>query len=166
MLETLVRTHQAELYRYARYLGAERATAEDLVQETFLAAFRAEDPEHAAAPWLRGILRNQFLNWCRRRRLAPQSADPAALSQAESVWQDVFLRDGDGFDYLQALRKCLADQPEKHRQALDLQYAQKKSRAEIARLLSLTEDGVKSFMRRIRARLAECVGKRLAAEGG
>ena len=57
-LETLIRAHQAELYRYLRYLGADPASAEDLVQDTFLATFQSEaDLEAgvpAAAAWLRG----------------------------------------------------------------------------------------------------------------
>ena len=39
-LERLVREHQAELWRYLRYLGSDAARAEDLVQETFLRVWR------------------------------------------------------------------------------------------------------------------------------
>ena len=38
VLESLVRIHQAKLYRYLRYLDADRQTAEDLLQDVFLAA--------------------------------------------------------------------------------------------------------------------------------
>ena len=36
-LSVLVKTHQAEIYRYVRYLGADASPAADLGQETFLA---------------------------------------------------------------------------------------------------------------------------------
>ena len=41
ILETIVRTHQAMVYRYLRYMGAAADVAEDVAQETFLAAYRS-----------------------------------------------------------------------------------------------------------------------------
>ena len=39
VLEMLIREHQAAVYRYVCYLGAQLASAEDYVQETFLRAY-------------------------------------------------------------------------------------------------------------------------------
>ena len=64
-LAEIVRAHQAELYRYVRYLGADGASAEDIVQETFLVAFGKEmqstSTPGAKSAWLRGVARNLFL---------------------------------------------------------------------------------------------------------
>lgn len=166
-LETLVRMHQAEVYRYARYLGAESAAvAEDLVQETFLAAFRNANPPLNAdvrvqAAWLRGIARNLFLNHCRSVRNAKVHPDSEALDRAEGLWSSQFLRDGDGFDYVEALRACMQKLAARQQQMLQLQYAEGKSRAEIAAVLAMTEDGIKSALRRTRAALGECIKRRL-----
>ena len=168
-LAALVRAHQAELYRYVRYLGADRATAEDLVQETFLAAFESKTPpgdEAAAgrAAWLRGIARNRFLRWCRSRRTSPVRTDSETVARAESTWSDVFLRRGDGFDYVEALRRCLEALPAKHRSLLSQRYEKRRSRAAMARAASMTENGIKSLLRRIRAALADCIKRRLRIE--
>jgi RNA polymerase sigma-70 factor, ECF subfamily len=170
-LETMIRVHQAEIYRYVRYLGAENsAVAEDLVQETFLAAFKSSAPpvqrdERHEAGWLRGIARNMFLAHCRKARSNPvRVVDSMTLSQAENVWVTEFLRGDDGFDYKEALHKCLGTLSEKQRRVLDLYYAQGKSRAEMAGLCEMTEDGIKSLMRRLRGVLGECIKRRLAAE--
>jgi RNA polymerase sigma-70 factor (ECF subfamily) len=166
-LETLVRTHQAELYRYVRYLGAsDCATAEDLVQETFLAAFRSPNPppvteDRRQAGWLRGIARNLFLAHCRKTRNSPVRTDPATLERAESVWAVEFLREGDGFDYVEALRRCVGTLGDKQRTVLDLCYTQGKSRGEMAQRLRMTEDGIKSALQRIRAMLMDCIQRRL-----
>jgi RNA polymerase sigma-70 factor (ECF subfamily) len=169
LLAAIVTAHQTELYRYARYLGADPAAAEDLVQETFLTAFETVMPPETAEPrvraaWLRGVLRNLFLRYCHRRHAGPILSGADFLEKAEAVWKSDFLRAGDGFDYIESLRKCLQSLPERQRKALDLQYAQKKSRSEIARLFAMTEDGIKSFMRRIRLALADCIRKRIALE--
>jgi len=170
-LAMLVRAHQAELYRYMRYLGADNAAAEDLVQETFLAAFGspappAADDSRGAAAWLRGIARNLFLRHCRRLRTSPVPADAEFLEQAEATWKGEFLRDGEGFDYVEALRKCLETLSAEQRRALDLRYTERAPRTEMARLLGVTENGIKTLLRRIRARLAECIRKRLRVDLG
>ncbi len=174
-LDSIVREHQGELYRYLRYLGADGPTAEDLTQEAFLAAY-----EHPAdtvgwdsgrrAAWLRGIGRNKWLAHCRRTRSEPATTDAQALAQyaqdAEVVWTRDFLRGGDGFNYLEALRKCLELLPEQRRQAVRLRYEQNKSREEMAAALQLSDDGVKSLLRRIRAVLGDCVLRRLGRTDG
>ncbi len=164
-LETLVRVNQAEIYRYLRYLGADRAAAEDLIQETFLAAYgkpRLPEPcgTPACAAWLRGIARNLFLMHCRRER-----TEQAALERAEAVWASEFLREGDGFDYLEALRGCLARLGERHQAILTLFYRGEKSREQLAAEFELSEDGIKSMLRRLRESLASCVRKNLGLEG-
>src|SRR5262245_19663403 len=169
-LETLVRSHQAEIYRYVRYLGAtERATAEDLVQETFLAAFKSHDPPPLGDPrrqsaWLRGIARNLFLAHCRKNRNSPVRVDSSSVEHAESVWAGEFLRQGDGFDYVEALRRCLGSLGQKQRHFLDLRYTQKKSRVEMAQLLKMTEDGIKSALQRIRAMLMDCIQRKVESD--
>jgi RNA polymerase sigma-70 factor (ECF subfamily) len=167
-LAAMVRINQAGIYRYLRYLGADQPTAEDLVQETFLTAFqsrRAERDLASPSAWLRGIARNLFLQHCRRGRRSPVVADSEHLEEADRMWRSVFLRGGDGFDYLDALRRCLHDLPAKQRDVLDMRYRDDKSRGEMAQFLGISEDGIKSLLRRIRAALAKCVEKRLAIEG-
>ena len=165
-LETLVKAHQGGIFRYLRYLGARSAVAEDLVQETFLAAFRARrspdlHDDRATAAWLRAVARNLFLTHCRRSRANPVKVTEAFLEGAERVWASEFLRTGDGFDYVEALRACLETLSDKPRRTLALRYAEDRSRTEMAELLSMTENGVKSLLQRIRTSLAECVAKRL-----
>lgn len=150
-------------------MGAQSDVAEDLVQETFLTAFRipgakAEREVRGQAAWLRGIARNLFLQHCRRHRRQQMPAERGYLEQAEATWESDFLRGSDGFDYVEALRECLDALPEKERSAVDLRYAQEKSRADMAQVLKMTEDGVKSLLQRIRATLAECIRRRLALQ--
>ncbi len=168
-LRTLVRAHQGEIFRYMRYLGADASLADDLVQDTFVAAFSSPRPPDiddvgGRAAWLRAVARNLFLNACRRRRTSPVEVNSERLKQAEAVWASRLLRGGDGFDTVEALRKCLARLTAKHREMLDLRYKQGKSRAEMARRCKMTGNGIKTLLRRIRAALADCIQRRLATE--
>lgn len=172
-LEQLIRTHQAMVYRYLRYMGASADVAEDVGQETFLAAYKSasvplEDATAESgrcAAWLRGVARNQLLMYFRKARSHPFSSDPMvlqqALDEADHVWATELLREGDGFDYAEALQTCLSTLQGTQRQVLDMFYREEFSRAQIAEALHMTEDGIKSLLRRVRGALRRCVHTRL-----
>ena len=168
-LRALILAHQAEVLRYLRYLGADASTAEDLAQEAFLIAWKSRSvrarEEAGRAAWLRGVARNVFLMHCRRERRSPERVTLASLDEAEDVWQTEMLRGGDGFHTVEALRRCVAELDGKKRAAIDRRYAKGESRGRIAAVLGMTEDGVKSLLRRVRKALHDCITRRLAAEG-
>ena len=172
-LELIIRTHQAMVYRYLRYMGAAADVAEDVAQETFLATYKSgsvplEDASAEGgrcAAWLRGVARNQLLMYFRKARSNPVSSDPVvleqALEEADEVWHAELLRNSDGFDYHEALQTCLGNLQGTQRQVLDMFYGEEFSRAQIGEALHMSEDGVKSFLRRVRAALRKCVLGRL-----
>ncbi len=73
--EALALPHLDSVYRLARSLASGDAEADDLVQETFVRAFRAfgrfELREYGARPWLLRILHNVFYTWKGRQRREP-----------------------------------------------------------------------------------------------
>ena len=161
-MAALVRTHQAGVWRYLRFLGCDPTEADDLVQETFLAVLRKgfehRSPVETAA-YLRTVARNRLLMARRKQRNSPPVVN---LEAAEAVWAEVAGRDGLN-DYLTALGHCLerAISP-RVRRALELQYRDRASRAEIAAELDLAAEGVKTLLRRARSALRDCVQRRLA----
>ena len=170
-LISLVQSHQAQIYRYLRYLGAAPHVAEDLAQEAFVAAFQkstqvaGSEVAHQGA-WLRGVARNLFLAHCRRAKADPVHLDTEFVEQSEGFWAREFADASDGRDHLEALWLCLQGLPPREREMIEFQYRLKKSRAEMAAAVGLTEDGVKTLMRRLRAMLAQCIEKRLKQAGG
>ena len=176
-LELLVRTHQAMIFRYLRYMGAAADVAEDVGQETFLAAYKSANVplEDAGAEggrcaaWLRGVARNQLLMYFRKARSNPVAADPVvleqALQQADEVWASELLRSGDGFDYVEALQLCVSRLQGTQRKVVDMFYGEEFSRAQIAEALKMSEDGIKSLLRRVRTALRNCVQARVGGAG-
>ena len=82
----LVRSHRPRLYLLAYRLTGDRETAEDVVQETFLAAFRSiekVDPRPSLDPWLNTIvLRTAGRAASRARSRAGSSLDQARVDPA------------------------------------------------------------------------------------
>lgn len=169
-LEAIIRRHQAELYRYIRYLGATDATtAEDVVQDMFVAAWKSDSPPSLSnnrrmAAWLRGIGRNIFLMHCRKHRTSPILVDSEWLERAETCWDAEGLG-GEGADvHRDALRLCLEKLSDREQQVLDYRYAERIGRGEMARRLNMTDNGVKSLLQRLRRNLAACIRRRINRE--
>ena len=82
--ERLARAHGDDLYRYALWICGQEALARDLVQETFLRAWKAFDAlreDAAARGWLVTILRREYARTFERK--VPPLVDVDALSVAE-----------------------------------------------------------------------------------
>ncbi|MCC7548079.1 MAG: sigma-70 family RNA polymerase sigma factor [Burkholderiales bacterium] len=143
--EGMVRTHSADLYRFAYWLSRDRHLAQDLVQDAFSAAWKGfgslRDRE-SAKPWLFSILRNEFARGFQRKRLdivdaeldqLPVSVPPLGQERVE----------------LENLLKAL---PESYREPLMLQVIGGFSGREIAQMMGITEQNV--MVRLTRARQA------------
>jgi len=146
-LEIIMERHQGEIYRYLRYLGADGDEAEDITQETFFAAYKSRtfpddnNPKRIAG-WLRGTARNLLYLLFRHKTRNREMIDNAILEQAEQLWTSQFLREGDGFEYVEALRQCVEGLPPKQRGAIDMRYEKKLSRVDMATAMRMTADGV------------------------
>ena len=159
-LADLMREHQAGVWRFLRALGAESNLADDLTQETFLALYRSPFEQRSRGQtigWLRVVAKNLFL---KSRRNAGRQVVTAELAQIESRWNDL-AGEEDGTELANALRECLKQLDDKPRQALDLQYKESKQRVEIAEQMGMTDDGIKTLLRRTKARLRKCMELRV-----
>jgi RNA polymerase sigma-70 factor (ECF subfamily) len=156
----IVQQHQAEVWRYLRYLGCSAELADDLTQETFLQYLRAPYEERCAAArsgWLRTVARNLYLRSFRQPAVTVRE-----LEEGDAVWLQ-FARDDGGAGWLDALRSCLQELDGRARAAVRLQYEQRASRQQIGDELGIGQDGVKSLLRRVRGVLRRCIEGRLAS---
>ena len=163
-LASLVDRHQAGVWRYVRFLGADCTEADDLTQETFLALARGqfiERDERQTAGYLRVVARNQLLAF---RRKQNREIDTIELEAADSVWAAAAGFDGSLSNYLDALRDCLEQIEGRARQAVDLHYRDRASREVIATKLGMQAGGVKTLLRRTRELLRECVERKIKTE--
>lgn len=163
-VEAWVRRHQVVAWRYVRLRGCPADLAHDLVQEALLAAVHKgivtrDDPQ--AAAWLRGALDNLWLAHLRREGRRSHHLEAAAALRALAP-----VANDDGRGFLAALRECLQQLDGRARQVLDLHYGTGASREAIAAAFGMRANGVKAFLRRVRAALKNCVQRRQAADGG
>jgi RNA polymerase sigma-70 factor (ECF subfamily) len=155
------------LYSTALRLTANRADAEDLVQETYLKAFRSSgqfEPGTNLKAWLFTILHNTFLNTRRHAGRESTTADAdelervAAQPEAAASPEQILLRKTLDAD----LRAALDSLPDVFREAVWLRDVEEFSYAEIAGILQVPVGTVMSRISRGRRLLYE----RLTARAG
>jgi RNA polymerase sigma-70 factor (ECF subfamily) len=146
--EALVRAHSAELYRYAYWLCGESAQAQDLVQETFLRAWRSLDSLRetvAAKAWLTTILRREHARLFERKPMPTTDLADLDLSDSgpgpERTGEDA------------VMRAAIAKLEPKYREPLVLQVLGGFSCEEIATQLGITEAAVMTQVFRARQKL-------------
>lgn len=143
--EALVGAHADGLYRFAYWLCRDRARAEDLVQDTFLRAWRGlaglRDAA-AAKTWLYTILRREYARGYERYR--PEMVDvdpdhiPATAPADVECWH---------------LRRVLHRLDSDYREPLLLQVLGGFSTAEIAQIMNLSAAAVMTRLFRARQQL-------------
>ena len=144
------------LYRTALRLTRVPADAEDLVQETYLRAFRFShrfQPGAHLRAWLFQILRNTFLTFYRvREREAPIAEDGVPEWDAP-MFHDAPEDDGTAMDAHTDLERAMRRLPEEFRTVLLLAEVEGLPLEEVARVMACPVGTVKSRIFRAKERL-------------
>jgi RNA polymerase sigma-70 factor (ECF subfamily) len=160
--------HLDAVYRFALRLAGTAAEAEDLVQETFLRAFKAWGQFERgtnAKSWLFTICRNAFLRGHERARrhdeIVTNQADRTGPgpNPVNPIWVSTLGVDpeGDFFDAIvdDRILEAIAALPEEYRTAVVMSDVEGLPYAEIAQILDVPVGTVKSRLFRGRRRLQE-----------
>ena len=151
--EALVRATSGDLFRFAWWLCHNRALAEDLVQETYLRAWRSLDDlreTSAAKAWLITILRREHARLYERKALPVDSLDEpsTALPELETT---VRAPEHESEDAI--VRRAMSRLDPKYREPLLLQVLGGMSCEEIAGELGITAQAVMTQLFRARQKL-------------
>jgi len=155
--------HMDYVFRVARRLARDEHEAEDLLQETYLKAYKAFERFEMRAfgirPWLLRILNNTFLNRRARQSRAPRATEHAALEQLGPADESRPLaEDGEplNFEHLDEEVKNAVEQllPE-FRSVLLLWGTKDYTYQEIAEILNVPIGTVMSRLHRARRQLTD-----------
>lgn len=156
--ESLVRENQGPLYGLLVRLAGDPDEALDLVQETFLRAFRGMASfrgESAVRTWLHRIAMNVFLN--ERRGPRRETVDLQTLEELSPGWWDRWSGRVPDPEQLassreesQRLGRIIARLPEEYRAVLLLRDREEYRAQEVAEMLDISVSAVKSRLHRAR----------------
>jgi len=170
------------LYRQALFRTSNTAIAEDLVQETLLAAWRGHEGfsgEAQERTWLYGILEHKIQDHYRQNARAPQTSDLDVDDLDPDIEDTVFQSNGswaarpgvwgrdpqeaaEQKDFLRIVRDCLSELPEQQRSAFLLREWYGEEIALCATALAVTANHLSVLLHRARLQISRCLGFRLA----
>jgi len=165
--EEVIVPHMDAAYNLARWLTRNDHDAEDLVQESYLRAFKFFGNFHGANArgWLLTIVRNTCYTWFRENR---------AEELTTSFNEDIHSTEADPFDpqkllvqreSSQLLRQALEELPLEFREVLVLRELEGLSYKDIAVIADIPPGTVMSRLARARIRLKQCLSKLIGKEG-
>ena len=159
--DELVKIYLPDVYRYLLWIVHDSNTAQDIAQEAFVRAWqnlKKFDSARPFKPWLLRIARNCAYDHLRRKEIIPFSH----LSEAEEYYvrQTVdtapqpatHAHNLEQAEHVQAMLDRL---PVKYREVLMLHYLEELTTPEIANMLSLNHETVRTRLRRARALFRE-----------
>lgn len=177
-----IEAHADYLFNFAIGQVRNADTAEDLVQDTFLAAFKARERfagQSSDRTWLVGILRHKICDHlrrtCRERavraEVAPPSGDDEAWEDAVMWLHDVAAESQSPSHRIELaefranLELALGKLPPRIAQVFQLYQIEERSNAEVCERLNISENNLWVMLHRARKQLREHLGPWWRGEG-
>jgi RNA polymerase sigma-70 factor (ECF subfamily) len=166
--------HGDVLYRYALGRLRDPQTAEDLVQDTFLAALKGSDSFSGRSreqTWLIGILKHKIIDHFRKHNrmflsedLETREQDPGAFLDRKGEWtvgQSAWITDPEEAyrrkEIWAHLEECLEHLSERQKQVYVLRELQDQGAEEICDALDVSASNLWVTLHRARLQLKECL---------
>jgi len=171
-MKNWVELYADSLYSWTFHKTSNKETAEDLVQETFLAAvqsFEKYKGESNPKTWLFSILNHKIIDFYRKKSSNPITLENDNASvffdndegwkdeKAPKDWQedDASLLDNEDFNAV--LQKCLDALPEKWSMSVKLKYLLGKDNEDICQELGITTTNFWQIVHRAKLQLRNCI---------
>jgi RNA polymerase sigma-70 factor, ECF subfamily len=154
--DRLVQAYRRRVFGLAYSILRDRAAAEDLAQEVFLKLWRAlprYDGRAKLSTWIYAITRNAAISALRARRRTVSLSDAAVEAEVEGLAAEPATASED-----EQLRRRIGALPEKQRQAITLYYLDERPVDEVAEMMGMPVNTVKTHLHRARASLAAALG--------
>jgi RNA polymerase sigma-70 factor, ECF subfamily len=154
-MQVLFSRHHVKVYRFVLRIVGHQSAAEDLISEVFLDVWRQAsrfEGRSAVSTWLLAIARFKALSAVRRK--SDEGLDDEAAAAIEDTSDDPAVA-VQKKDKGAVLRKCLQSLTPEHREIIDLVYYHEKSVEDVASIVGIPENTVKTRMFYARKRLGE-----------
>ncbi|HZS08288.1 MAG TPA: sigma-70 family RNA polymerase sigma factor [Blastocatellia bacterium] len=161
----IVREHQSMVLSLAYHFLHDHGLAEELAQEVFLSLYQnlasIKSPEHLKF-WLRKVTSHRCIDYIRRQKFGLHLQ--MSIDDVPEII-DAFRVPDDLPDPMlsQKLRRYVAALPEKQRIVVVLRYQEDLDPTEIAEVLEMPVNTVKSYLQRslvtLREKLSRCLGE-------
>jgi RNA polymerase sigma-70 factor (ECF subfamily) len=176
-ITTLVNSYSDELYSWANHKVSNKESAEDIVHDTFLAAFKSFDNlknKEQAKTWLFSILNNKIIDFYRKNGKQKIYLESEMASEkrtnslfdikgswekraTDELWETENLLDN--LNFIAVLKNCASSLPERWELVITSKYALGKKSTEICKDLDISTSNYWQIIHRAKLQLKICVEK-------
>jgi RNA polymerase sigma-70 factor (TIGR02943 family) len=179
MVSEWVENYSESLFSWAFYKTSNKEIAEDLVQETFIAALQSVDKfENKSNPktWLFSILKNKIIDYHRKNFKNIISNESQLSLESDGQFFDNFFKANGNWksksqpamweetnelttdtDFMSILQYCLDNLPELWNSAIHLKYIDNSNGKMICEELEITSSNYWQIMHRAKLQLRVCI---------
>lgn len=147
----LYKQHAKEVYNTILRLVEHTGEAEDILQESFIAAFSGiagYQNTGGFRAWVKRIAINKSVDWIRKRKIRFVELEPVTAMKDEEIIDEV------AFEYtMEAVKGAIEALPEGYRTIFNLFVVEGISQAEIAQMLGLENSTVRTQYRRAKHKI-------------
>ena len=182
-IQEWVSLYADDLFRWALHKTGVKETAEDLVQETFLVAFKSLDRFQGKSKpktWLFSIINNKIIDYHRRNFKEASknhhlnferkgesdvlnqffdNSDTWKSNEKPSNWNELEGHLLDDHEFNMVLDGCMKNLPGHWYSAIQLKYLDQKSGNEICQELGITSSNYWKMLQRAKLQLRDCIEK-------
>ncbi|MDA1120681.1 MAG: sigma-70 family RNA polymerase sigma factor [Bacteroidetes bacterium] len=179
-----VNDYSEDLVRWAYFKTNDQHIAEDLVQETFISAYKSLDRfknESKPKTWLYAILNNKIIDHHRKQFKSVILTQTQIEKEEDSInlLEKLFEKNGswrknkrpaeweeepehllDDMEFKNILQNCLEELPEKWFSVIHLKFLEEKNGADICKDLKITPSNFWQLLHRAKLQLRECLENR------
>ena len=158
--EMIVRQYSEQLYWKIRYIVLDHEDANDVLQNTFLKAWRNLSEfkgDAKMSTWLYRIAVNESLDFLRKKKVANAVSSDTELSVANRLLADDYF-DGDHGQAL--LHEAIATLPDVQRTVFNMRYFDEMKYSDISKVLDTSEGALKASYHIAVQKISEYVKKK------
>jgi len=155
--QALYARHQTRAFRFILRLIRNEAVAEELVNDVFLDVWRQAgrfEGGSAVSTWILAIARNKTYSVLRKRCELQMPDGAAEALEDETDTPEITTQKS---DKSQMMRTCMEGLSAQHREVIDLVYYHEKSIREVAQIVGIPQNTVKTRMFHARKKMGEAL---------
>ncbi len=151
-LKKLIDLYKDRVFAYTYSLLQNYEDSEEATAETFFQIWKSAKRfkgNSKVSTWIFGVARNVCMNFIRKRKRHPLTYE---INERDAVYEDVELDED-----VEILRKAIEELPPLHREVIHLAFYEDLPYSEIAKILNIPENTVKTRVFHAKKKLKEIV---------
>ena len=152
----LYKLYYKSMYNTSLRIVGNEVEAEDIMQESFLKAFRKIDTyagKVSFGAWLKKIVVNRSLDYLKKRKVILEEIDEKLMEEAERPMMEIYEVD------FQKIKKAIFQLPEGYRIVLSLYLLEGYDHDEISEILNISNSSSRSQLLRAKRKLKDLLLK-------